>query len=329
MAIGKMFKNFQKIGIVLSGGGAKGCFSLGAIDFFVDEFFGYNPFKFISGTSIGSLNGVKVADGEIDVLKNVWFNIKSPKNVFKKRFFGILGFVLGADSYASLSPLFNILNQKVSLDKIRKSGREYQCAVVNTRTRKLRYISSKDQSLTEDSFRKYLIGSCSIPGIFPPVEINGNYYLDGGIREITPIKPAIKAGCDLIIVIKCSPQELPELQKAPSDIDLLLSVVDTLVNEIYNNDIDKAEFINDFIGDYLVLSEELSLQGFYGNKLLRDSIRNLNLQFQNYKKLNLLIIEPDKEFMRTLDFYPDKIRHGYELGYKIARNTALNSEIFK
>jgi len=231
-----------------------------------------------------------------------------------------LGFVLGADSYASLSPLFNILNQKVSLDKIRKSGREYQCAVVNTRTRKLRYISSKDQSLTEDSFRKYLIGSCSIPGIFPPVEINGNYYLDGGIREITPIKPAIKAGCDLIIVIKCSPQELPELQKAPSDIDLLLSVVDTLVNEIYNND---------FIGDYLVLSEELSLQGFYGNKLLRDSIRNLNLQFQNYKKLNLLIIEPDKEFMRTLDFYPDKIRHGYELGYKIARNTALNSEIFK
>lgn len=325
----KTYKDFKKIGLVLSGGAAKGSFSLGAIKFFTDEFFGCNPFKFVSGTSIGSLNGVKVADGEIDVLKDIWFSIRSPKDIMSKRFFGIFGFALGADSYASLGPLFNILKQNVSLEKLTKAGREYNCTLVNTRTRKLRYISSKDKNLTEDSFRKYLVGSCSIPGIFSPVEVDGNYYLDGGVREITPIKPSIESDCDLIIVIRCSPQELPELQKAPSDINLLLSIVDILVNEVYNNDIEKAEFINDFISHYILLSEELHWKNFYNNKKIKEAMENLSSCFNRYKNLNLLVIEPEKEFMGTLDFYPDRIRHGYELGYKKARGIVLNSEIFK
>lgn len=50
--------------------------------------------------------------------------------------------------------------------------------------------------------------SCSVPGVFPPVTINGARYMDGGMR--TPLNADIAAGHDAVIAVSCLPLALPE-----------------------------------------------------------------------------------------------------------------------
>lgn len=46
-----------------------------------------------------------------------------------------------------------------------------------------------------------VLASTAIPGVFPPVKINGGYYVDGGIVSATSLDLAVEAGCDAIICI--------------------------------------------------------------------------------------------------------------------------------
>lgn len=47
----------------------------------------------------------------------------------------------------------------------------------------------------------YLRASCALPLLFPPIEINGRKYVDGGISDSIPFKQAMAEGCDKLIVI--------------------------------------------------------------------------------------------------------------------------------
>jgi NTE family protein len=49
--------------------------------------------------------------------------------------------------------------------------------------------------------------SCSVPGIYPPVTINGARYVDGGTRS--PLNADLAAGYDAVIVVSCMPMALP------------------------------------------------------------------------------------------------------------------------
>lgn len=47
----------------------------------------------------------------------------------------------------------------------------------------------------------HVLASASIPFVFAPIEINGNYYTDGGLRLSTPVSPAIHLGADKVLAI--------------------------------------------------------------------------------------------------------------------------------
>ncbi len=47
----------------------------------------------------------------------------------------------------------------------------------------------------------YLRASCALPLLFPPIEINGRKYMDGGIADSLPFERAIADGCDKLIII--------------------------------------------------------------------------------------------------------------------------------
>lgn len=47
----------------------------------------------------------------------------------------------------------------------------------------------------------HLRASCALPLLFPPIEIDGRKYMDGGISDSIPFKHAIEQGCDKLIVI--------------------------------------------------------------------------------------------------------------------------------
>jgi predicted acylesterase/phospholipase RssA len=50
------------------------------------------------------------------------------------------------------------------------------------------------------------LASAAVPGLFPPVEVRGSYYIDGGAREVVPVKGAVRSGADTIYAILCLPR---------------------------------------------------------------------------------------------------------------------------
>lgn len=70
----------KKLALVLSGGGFKGAFQIGALEYLLynkilieDEVIDIHHFNIISGVSVGSLNGAFIATGQLEVLKEIWF----------------------------------------------------------------------------------------------------------------------------------------------------------------------------------------------------------------------------------------------------------------
>ncbi len=70
----------KKLALVLSGGGFKGAFQIGALEYLLyntirieDENIDIDHFNIISGVSVGSLNGAFIATGQLEELKEIWF----------------------------------------------------------------------------------------------------------------------------------------------------------------------------------------------------------------------------------------------------------------
>lgn len=55
--------------------------------------------------------------------------------------------------------------------------------------------------LREGSLRRSILASSAVPGVFPPVEMNGRYFSDGGIICTVPVECALKEGADAVIAV--------------------------------------------------------------------------------------------------------------------------------
>ncbi|MDH6305692.1 NTE family protein [Parabacteroides sp. PF5-5] len=175
-----------KLGLALSGGGAKGFTYLGVFKFL--EECELIP-DIISGTSAGALAGVLFADGySSDEIKKIFTgrefsefaSIQIPKaGLFDhKRFFNFLEQHLRARTFEELKiPLV-----VVATDLDRGESREFRTG-----------------SLIEP-----VVASCSIPIIFNPVQINDTYYVDGGLFRNFPVSN-IRGECERIIGVNASP----------------------------------------------------------------------------------------------------------------------------
>lgn len=171
-----------KIGLVLSGGGARGAAHIGAIKAF--EELGISP-THISGTSIGAIVGALYAAG---VSWSDMLNFFKTISIFHtKRFaFNKPGFLDTEKFYDDLKVFF----PRDSFDALEKP---LFITATNVLTGDLK-IFSKGQLI------KPVIASASFPGVFTPTEINGSYYIDGGILDNFPVEP-LKKHCDKLIGI--------------------------------------------------------------------------------------------------------------------------------
>ncbi|MEP7022962.1 MAG: patatin-like phospholipase family protein [Actinomycetota bacterium] len=80
----------------------------------------------------------------------------------------------------------------------------FRCTAVDTRTGTLRVWDDA----AGVPLRLGVASSCSVPGVFPPVTIGADRYMDGGMR--TPLNADLAAGYDAVTVISCLPLALPE-----------------------------------------------------------------------------------------------------------------------
>ena len=331
--------------LVLSGGGSKGAFEVGAVDYLVNE--SGLDFQVITGVSSGSLNSVILAQGhghaglkrQIEVLKALWFGIRSRDDVLLGKFLGKLLVLLTAQSLYSPEPLMAKLRAAISFDRLRSSGKELRVGAVSLESGNYRAIDQNDPDLLQ-----WVLASSSIPVAFPPVKIGGESAVDGGVRNVTPLEDAFRAlsalnpdpsdETDEIYIVLASPLEA-ELAMGPWKTGLQIGArsVSILVNEIYREDISYALAVNEGVRFYNQLHSTLGRwMGEPAATTVLESLEESHpFRFKppRYRYVTIRAIVPDQEYSDALEFDPAKIRAAYKAGRDAARDPWEEFELAK
>lgn len=294
----------MKRALVLSGGGAKGAFELGALEYIRENKPSFFDFSIIAGVSVGSLNAVMLAQSKFTELQKLWTEIgddkvytgRMPKGIFEYLWL-VVRILFGARSILGIKPLIRQIENYVDLGDVRV---DYRCGFVSLVTGE--YVPCKHTHFGNDNenFRKAILASSTMPVIWEPVEeikIETEIYeqlVDGGARNVSPLKDVIIDNPDEIIIINCSTKNLKEDADAGKNIFKIAkrSLVDITINEIFRGDIEEFVKTNEIV-------KQCMEKGF---TIYRDSDRT-----QPYKYFNAVIIEPETDLGNNLDFSQDKI----------------------
>lgn len=229
------------VGLVLAGGGARGAYEVGALAELLPALGqDYRPTVFV-GNSVGAINAMFLAAGAdrdivgvisdgIDrwmslTIRDVVSRIVSPGIV--GRIVRYLGEVVGWPrarlwSVLDTEPLKGTISRIVDFDQIetnRNQGLLHAAGVVATSAHTRQSVVFHNGALnpTYDKHRlihyahtpvqvEHVLASSAIPAVFPAREVHtptaeAGWYIDGGTRLNTPIKPALELGARRVIVI--------------------------------------------------------------------------------------------------------------------------------
>jgi NTE family protein len=231
----------KKIGLILSGGGARAAYQVGvlkAINKILPKASG-NPYDIIAGTSAGAINGVALASYAehhhigIRHLERIWTNFK-PNLIYRTDFKGVvktlsrltrttlIGRKYKHDRVSLLdnAPLRGLLSEVIKFDNIQKaidSGALHAMCVTGSGLDSGESVSFFQGHYSIVNWQRHrrigyrsrigidhLMASSAIPMIFPSVKINQEYYADGAVRQLAPISPALHLGAEKILVIGVS-----------------------------------------------------------------------------------------------------------------------------
>jgi predicted acylesterase/phospholipase RssA len=140
-------------------------------------------------------------------------------------------------------PLRDLLNRIIILDGVRRSERKLR--IVTTNWTKGIVRTFENSEMTDELGFSIIQASASIPGIFVPHTIEGDYYVDGGVLMNTPLNCAIDTGATTLHVIYMDPdvQNIP-LHRLQSTIEVFDRVLVITSATKVNEDIDTARWIN-------------------------------------------------------------------------------------
>lgn len=276
--------------LVLAGGGAKGSWQAGAIKALACHPEYHGGFSFVAGTSVGALNAAAVAQHykadfpeAVKLLDEIWH---SKLDIWCKKFPPYVA-GLWSPSIGSNKGLRSLLDNFINLQYINESNVRLNATAVSLQSGKVRRFTDQDPDLKQG-----LLASSSFPIAFPPEEIDGELYTDGGVRDNAPLGQAIKAGATEIVVVLCNdPDALEHDPKAKGDFRSVFSVgmqvIEIMTAEILMNDIRKCHLVN-----ALVDAGESSK-----------------------RKVKLSIFFPQQPLGGPLDFSPGVMKKQFAMGY--------------
>jgi NTE family protein len=244
--------------LVLSGGSIKGAFQGGAVCEILK--WGFVP-DAIYGVSVGSLNGAFVAERAgrarrndqnldwsaiADELVRFWAdNITSPDKVGHKRSGRQVAWNIlwnKFDGFIDTEPLRKLVHDTFDEQNLRESPVYFAAGVVNIASG--RYF---DANIGFPNLLEYIIAGTSIPGTMPVSMVASQPLQDGGIRNVTPIGTAIHDGADDIICVVCQAENIAAATFNRHNIlQYTERIMDIVINEIVNNDLEWARYINEY-----------------------------------------------------------------------------------
>lgn len=193
--------------LVLSGGGTRGATQVGMLQVLAEG--GFVPDR-IYGASVGAINGSAFAGNPtvegVEQLTQVWRAIRGD-DVYPQRIgHGPWRFLQQRESIYANSGLRNIVQKGITFDRLEHAAVPFEVVATSI-------DDGRERWLTSGPAVEAVLASAAIPAIFPPVVIDGDRLIDGGILNNVPIGRAIDAGATRIVVLLCGP---PTYSPAPT-----------------------------------------------------------------------------------------------------------------
>jgi NTE family protein len=277
--------------LCLAGGGSRGIVQSSFLQAFRDLGLNYDV---LVGTSVGALNGLMVHANEYDKMYEMWQTIET-KDIYRKSPLGYLNaFGPKACIYDS-SPLEELINKVIDLDKLRSNKKPFYINTNNMTTGLPLTLELSD--LSDKEIVQFAKASASPPVFFENVRFRGHRLCDGGISNKFGISEALKAKCDTIILMaptKATPKEIKNI------LDMLLSIIDVSADNYLEREIKCINKVNEVI-----------------------DMVNLILE-PDFTRIKFIPIISDIRFeMGLLDFSYKKYGRQYlfEYGYNLASTT--------
>jgi NTE family protein len=223
------------INLALQGGGTHGAFTWGVLDRLLED--ERLTFEGITASSAGSINAVVLADGLAaggregarNALRLFWqkLSVSASRGVFQPSWLDKMNPTHGLDHspgyvfmealtyFASpyqlnpfnINPLKNLLEESVDFDRVRQQQaiKLFLCAT-DVRTAKVKVFTCKELSAD------HVLASTCLPLLMQAVEIDGEYYWDGGYAGNPAIFPLVfECEAPDIVLVHLTPAERPEI----------------------------------------------------------------------------------------------------------------------
>ncbi len=270
--------------VVMSGGGSKQAWGTGALRALLES---GRKYDISSGVSAGALNSAFLAQyspdeqlAAISELEKIWLNLSGDSAVFKRHAPSFLTYLYSfwKGGIFDMSPLRNLIGQKMSVEELLNSKTELMIGVCSLNTGKYKTIDKYNSNIMD-----YIWASCVFPILFSPVKIDDEMWVDGGIRHQIPLSDVLR---------------IPDVER----IDVILSspsdghIHDTTPSDKFSNIMNVAT---------------------RGAGILSDEIYVGDLKFCAERKIEINIFEPSGEVNKdSFKFDREEIAKNLERGYK-------------
>jgi NTE family protein len=180
---------------VLGGGGVLGAAEIGMLQALFER--GVRP-DLIVGTSVGAINGALVAAdptaGAVEKLRSVWQDLGS-QGIFAGSVLSRAATLVRTRTHLHpREPLRDLLAAHLPVQTFAELRVPFQCVAASIERAAEHWFS--DGPLVDA-----VLASCAVPGLLPPVEIDGEHFLDGGLVHSVPVGRAVALGAGTIYVL--------------------------------------------------------------------------------------------------------------------------------
>ena len=281
----------RRVAMILSGGGARGAYEVGVLWYIFDDLtriLGAPPrIDILCGTSVGAINACYLAahlgDPVLGLrrLVELWTELELTR---------VLGFGLrqvltlprvltgGGQGYGifDLRPMAELVQREISWRAVSRCLRRQtlraltvSCTEVSTGRTVVFMQTAPNVAIPSTAPPRTLLraarigphhalASAAIPLLFPPVRIDDELYLDGGLRQNTPIAPALRVGATHIFAIGSSREVKGRVVReglhhdqgaAPGAAFMLGKILNAFLLDHVDSDIELLTRINNVLGD--------------------------------------------------------------------------------
>jgi NTE family protein len=200
---------------VLGGGGLLGAHQVGMLRALAEA--GIRP-DLVVGTSVGAINGAFVAadpSGAVARLDRMWQGEEVRLAFSEKLFSRAVRLVRSGTHLHSLEPLRRVLADALPRADFADLKLPFQCVAASIETASARWFSS-------GPVVPAVLASCAVPGLLPPVEVDGVHYFDGGLVDSIPVGRAVALGASTVYVLQVGRIESPlEIPSRPWEVGLV------------------------------------------------------------------------------------------------------------